>query len=175
VPQLYEATRHIRRVLGPDSWIRDGARYRLTISFATKLADFERGHDAFLNEAHDAKVRLAAAQAALALVGNGDYLTACDGPWLSAERTLIHEQAIKLAATAAELASDTGARDLAIKMWETGLRLDSFNETLGEGYIRCLVRYGRKQEAHAALQALDRRLERHLGVRAPRHLWDLFD
>ncbi|HVA91548.1 MAG TPA: BTAD domain-containing putative transcriptional regulator, partial [Chloroflexota bacterium] len=99
---LWDASRHLRRVLGEDAWGVRGGVYRVALPLIDEGGLFGRaGMEA--QASGSILERLAAGERALALFGAGGYLEGCGSAWAEDERVLTNGLAVRTALVLAGL------------------------------------------------------------------------
>lgn len=144
---LWDASRHIRRLLGEESWGPRGGLYGLHVTVHDDGREFDRAAAAALGDGAMTQ-RLSAAEHALALAGTGGYLEWCDSLWASAERTRVGDQIAAVALAAAQLYEQLGRPQDAIAACRKAVAADPFDEAPRKALLRQLVACG---EAGAAV------------------------
>lgn len=157
---LWEATRHLRRLLGEGSWAsRGGYALRLPVH-----DDERRFLDAVSHITGDGSQldRLAAAEKALALYGEGGYLEWCDSAWAGIERARVSALAISAALMTAEIYDLLGRVDDAVAACRRAVSFDNLNETPRHALIKVLGEAGQVKDALVEYNAYRRHLREEL-------------
>jgi DNA-binding SARP family transcriptional activator len=143
---LWDASRHIRRLLGDRAWVLRGGAYALTMAVHDDGAIFEReSADALGNG--PLLERLEAAEQALARYGEGGYLEWCGSLWATVRRERIAQLALRTALALAGCYEELHRIDDAIGVYRRAMELDHLNEEPVRALVRLLGAQGRVREA----------------------------
>jgi LuxR family maltose regulon positive regulatory protein len=143
---LWDASRHIRRLLGDRAWVLRGGAYTLTMAVHDHGAIFEReSADALGNG--PLLERLEAAEQALAHYGEGGYLEWCGSLWATVRRERMAQLALRTALALAGCYEELHRIDDAIGVYRRGMELDHLNEEPVRALVRLLGAQGRVREA----------------------------
>lgn len=176
---LWDASRHLRRVLGEQWWRPSGGMYALYLPVHDAGRQFH--DDARMALGAGAEIdRLAAAERALDVIGQGGYLEWCDSLWATAERRHVTDLASAVAVTLAGLYDHLGRPADALAACRRAIAFDPLDEAPRLALLRHLAatgdvsaalrEYGAYQELlreelavtpSAELQALAKGLGRH--------------
>lgn len=160
-PALWEANRHLRRLLGEDSWGREAGRYALRVSVHEGSRRFDEtaaialGSGALLE-------RLAAAEEALRIIEPGSYLEWCDSLWATAERSRLTQHSMAVALALVHLYDELGRCDDAIAACRRAITLDPFDEAPRLALLRRLSASGQFSAVREEYKAYRRLLREEL-------------
>lgn len=135
---LWDAGRHLRRVLGDQSWKPRGGAYTLQMPFEDDGRCFDDAAAAALREGLLLE-RLGAAEQALEVYGAGGYLEWCDSLWAEEERARLAAQATRVALALAGIYSELNRHDDAIETCRRAAALDPFDEAPRLALLRALA------------------------------------
>jgi len=156
-PSLWNATRHVRRVLGDDSWgPRDGV-YGIHIPLQDDGRRFDEVAAVALGQG-ELTDRVAAASAALDLVGAGGYLEWCDSPWVMGERNRVGRRIMMVALVSARCYEQMGRRDDMFSAWRRAIAFDPLDEAPRLALVQCLIADGQDGMARNEYKAYRRLL-----------------
>lgn len=145
---LWDASRHLRRVLGEWSWQPSRGLYSLWLTVHDDGHEFDQAASAALGKGSQSE-RLAAAEQALELVGDGGYLEWCDGLWAHAERARIMARATMVALALARIYEDLGRVQDAIRAGKRAVAFEPYEEAPRLALVRLLVADGQIEAALA--------------------------
>jgi len=155
---FWNATRHLRRVLGDDGWGRHDGAYSLSRDVVREEQRFDAAA-ARAWAAAPAPDRIAAGEEALSIVGAGGYLEWCDSLWVMTARNRTTRQAIRVALALADLYGKAGQDDDAISACRRAILFDTLDEAPRRALLHHLHRMG-KEHAIRREYAAYRRLVR---------------
>ena len=162
-PSLWNATRHVRRVLGDDSWgPRDGV-YNIYIPLQDDGRRFDEAAAVALGQGELAE-RVTAAEAALDLVGAGGYLEWCDSPWVMAERNRMGRRIMMVALALALCYEQMGRRDDMFTALRRAIAFDPLDETPRLALVRRLITDGQDGAARNEYKAYRRLMHEEMGL-----------
>jgi DNA-binding SARP family transcriptional activator len=145
---LWDASRHIRRVLGERNWSIRAGKYSLNLTIQDDGLRFESYATTALGNGSDLD-RLSSAERALELTEVGGYLEWCDSMWASAQRARVVQLSISVALVLAELYDKLHRPDDAIAACRRAIVIDQLDEAPRRAVIRYLSNKG---EMKAAIQ-----------------------
>jgi DNA-binding SARP family transcriptional activator len=145
-PNLWDASRHLRRLLGEHSWVNSGGRYALHLDIQDDGHEFDQMASAALGKGSTYE-RLAAAERALELLGSGGYLEWCDSLWATSERTRVMTRAMAVALVLVRLYDEMGRCQEAIAICRRALGFDPYDEAPRLALLRLLVADGQVETA----------------------------
>ncbi len=157
---LWEATRHLRRLLGEQSWAARGG-YALCLPIHDDGRRFLDAVSDALGEGPPLE-RLAAAEKALALFGDGGYLEWCDSGWVAIERVRVVGLAISVALTTVDIYDLLGRVDDAVAACRRAVAFDDLDERPRRALINVLSGAGKVRDALLEYKAYRRRLREEL-------------
>ncbi len=143
---LWDATRHLRRVLGERSWTVERGAYALTLPVIDEgngffaAAEVARGRGATLD-------RLEAGERAIALVGAGGFLEWCESLWAESARVRVQRQAVATALVLAQIYEELNRIDDAEAVCRRAIIFEPLEEAPRLHLIRLLAGEGRKAAA----------------------------
>ncbi|HVA90751.1 MAG TPA: BTAD domain-containing putative transcriptional regulator [Chloroflexota bacterium] len=140
--ELWDATRHIRRVLGDHAWtVRRGA-YTIALPLVDEGKLFSS--DAIRAQAKGPIMeRLAAGERAMALIGAGGYLEWCESLWVEGERVRTQGLAVGTALALAGMYEELNRIDDALVACKRAITLEPLEEAPRIALIRLLAGRGR--------------------------------
>lgn len=144
--KLWDASRHLRRVLGEKSWTAQRGIYRLEVDMHSHLTTFRRLVEQVAQPEHGLAT-LAAAEQALTLAGDGAYLEWCDSMWIVPERAAFLKQATAVALAAARIYGELGRGTEEVQMYRRAIAFDQYNERARMGLVQALSRMGMIESA----------------------------
>jgi len=125
--ELWDATRHIRRVLGPESWVVGRSAYRLSPAVIDEERLFLAASERATGTGSVAE-RLAAGEEALALVGEGGFLEWCESQWVVEARPPTRRLALKVALALSRLYAELGRAEDALAAARRAIALEPLEE-----------------------------------------------
>ena len=135
---LWDASRHLRRVLGERNWGPRNGAYALRLTVGDDGREFDEAVTVALGSG-SAIERISAAERALDLVGEGGYLEWCDTLWAVTERARVAGRSIAVALAAAELYMELGRSQDALATCRRAIAFDSLDEAPRLALLRILV------------------------------------
>lgn len=138
---LWDASRHVRRVLGERAWVTRNAQYTLELTVHDAGHEFDQCASAALGKGARGE-RLAAAEQALELAGNGGYLEWCESDWAAAERLRLGARAAAVAMAAAALYEELERPQEAITACRRAMAIEPYEEAPRQALLRLLVATG---------------------------------
>jgi DNA-binding SARP family transcriptional activator len=145
---LWDASRHLRRVLGERSWSIRGGSYALNLAIEDDGLRFESQAVVALGSGPELE-RLTASEQALALVSVGGCLEWCDSMWAAALRARIGHLSMSVALVLARLYEQLDRHEEAIAACRKAIAIDPLDEAPRLAIMRCLSAHGRVQAAIA--------------------------
>lgn len=143
---LWDASRHIRRLLGDGTWMLRGGAYMLTPQVQDHGVLFQREATEALGGGSLLE-RLAAAERALECYGGGGYLEWCGSLWAAGSRARMAELALKATLALASFYEELHREEEAIAVCRRAMELDRLNEEPVRALVRLLGVQGRVKEA----------------------------
>ena len=137
-PALWDASRHLRRVLGEESWGPRGGAYTVRL----ELQDDGHGFDeAAALALADGPImdRLAAAERALDLTRAGGYLEWCDSLWALGERERVEQRTVDVALAVAQIYGQLGRFRDAVAASRRAVAAKPYDEAPRMALLRCLA------------------------------------
>ena len=171
---LWDASRHLRRVLGQGSWGPRNGAYAVHAPVTNEEVAFTAAV-AVVTGAGPVTERLAAAEQALRAVGGGGYLEWCDSLWVTVRRAQVVRDASTVALDAAQLYSEQGRHHEAIMMCQRAIALDVLAEEPRGALLQCLVAAGDRQGARRAYLSYQQLVREELDEELPAHLTTLVE
>jgi len=162
-PSLWNATRHVRRVLGDDSWGPRNGVYGIHIPLQDDGRRFEEAAAVALGQGGLVD-RVAAAETALNLVGAGGYLEWCDSPWVMAERNRVGRRVMMVALALARYYEQMGRRDDMLAAWRRAIAFDPLDEAPRLALVRRLIADGQDGAARNEYKAYRRLMHEKMGL-----------
>ncbi|MGH2391559.1 MAG: BTAD domain-containing putative transcriptional regulator, partial [Chloroflexota bacterium] len=144
--ELWDATRHLRRVLGARSWTVHGGAYSLTLPVVDEENLFSAAAETACGRGPTME-RLAAGERAIALVGGAGYLEWCESLWVEGERVRVQRQAVGTALVLAQIYEELGRSDDAEASCRRAIAFEPLDETPRLHLIQLLAREGRMAAA----------------------------
>ncbi len=135
---LWDASRHLRRVLGERNWGPRNGAYALRLTVRDDGRGFDEAVTVALGSGPTIE-RLAGAERALDLVGAGGYLEWCDTLWAVTERARVADRSIAVALAAAELYMRLDCSQDALTTCRRAIAFDSLDEAPRLALLRILV------------------------------------
>lgn len=169
---FWNAGRDLRRLIGERTWGPRGGRYGLRLRVESTERDFEHCAALALGDGAECD-RLAAAERALAILGDGQYLPWCESEWAAAARTRLVALGIQVALAAADIAQALGRPADAQSACRRAIALDPLGEEPRRVLIRSLRGQGQAAQARAEYDAYSTVLAEELGVAPPSDLRSL--
>jgi len=160
---LWNATRHIRRVFGDDSWGPHDGAYTLRLSVQDDGRAFDAAAAIAVGSGSVAE-RVAAAVEALDIVGAGGYLEWCDSPWAMSERNRVARRIMKVALTLARLYGEMGRYDEAIAACRRAVAFNPLDEAARLALVRYLITDNQSHAARDEYRAYQRLLRAETGT-----------
>jgi DNA-binding SARP family transcriptional activator len=160
---LWDASRHLRRVLGEQAWGPRGGAYALHLPVQNEERAFEEAATTALGDGSAAE-RIAAAERALSLIGEGGYLEWCESLWASAARARLTQRATQVALALARLQAQAGACQEAIAACRRAIELDPLDEAPRRALLRQLAASGDVAAVRREYAAYRRLLHEELAV-----------
>lgn len=160
---LWDASRHLRRVLGEQAWGPSGGAYALHLPVQNDERAFEEAAATALGD-DPVSERIAAAERALGLIGEGGYLEWCDSLWASAARARLTQRATQVALALARLQAQAGAHQEAIAACRRAVVLDPLDEAPRQALLRQLAASGDVAAVRREYAAYRRLLHEELAV-----------
>lgn len=171
---LWDASRHLRRVLGQGSWGPRNGAYAVHAPVTNEEVAFTAAVTVVTSAGPIAE-RLAAAEQALRAVGGGGYLEWCDSLWVTVRRAQVVRDASTVALDAAQLYSEQGCHHEAIMMCQQAIALDVLAEEPRGALLQCLVAAGDRQGARRAYLSYQQLVREELDEELPAHLTTLVE
>jgi ATP/maltotriose-dependent transcriptional regulator MalT/DNA-binding SARP family transcriptional activator len=163
VSAFWNASRHLRRLLGEGSWARQGGQWGLRLPVQDESLRGEDLASTALSEVADADIRIGAAEQYLQITAPGSYLDWSDSPWVTDVRAHIDEQQRKVALVLAGLYARAGQHAAAEALWQRSCADNAYDEGPRLALIRHLLAHGQVRKARAAYLAYRAILQRELG------------
>lgn len=160
---LWDASRHLRCVLGEQAWGPSGGAYALYLPVQNDERAFEEAAATALGD-DPVSERIAAAERALGLIGEGGYLEWCDSLWASAARARLTQRATQVALALARLQAQAGAHQEAIAACRRAVVLDPLDEAPRQALLRQLAASGDVAAVRREYAAYRRLLHEELAV-----------
>jgi len=160
---LWDASRHLRHLLGEDSWGPRGGAYMLRLAVEDDGRRFDELVDVALGTGSVAG-RLDAGERALEVIGEGGYLEWCEGLWALTERTRVAGRATAVALALAGLYEGLGRSEDALAACRRAARFDPLDEAPRLTLLRLLAVAGRLEEAMREYKAYRRLLRDELAA-----------
>jgi len=157
VSSFWDAGRHLRRVFGTDAWGPNGKEYALRCTVNDAGQQFDRASKVALGTA-SVPLRLAAAEQALSLYGNGGYLEWCDSLWCTIERERNARQALRVVFVLAELYRESGRAEDAVAAVRAALVHNPTEDSLCAALMQYLIDMGKGEDAVEEYQHYQSRL-----------------
>jgi len=149
--ELWDATRHIRRMLGKQSWtIRLGV-YSISLPLVDKGKLFQEAAGRVLSK-EPAMDRLEAGEQAVDLLGAGGYLEWCESIWVAEERVRTQRMAVDTCLALASLYVELNRIDDAVAACKRAIGLEPLEEAPRLALIRLLAGRGRMVAARQEYQ-----------------------
>jgi ATP/maltotriose-dependent transcriptional regulator MalT/DNA-binding SARP family transcriptional activator len=145
-PALWDASRHLRRVLGERNWHLRKSGYQLGPGVRDTGRQFEAAALACQSEAPDLD-RLAAAESALELSAPGPFLDWCDSQWVQPIRADYDGMALRAAMVAGGIYEHLGRTEEALATYRRAIASEPLDEQPRLALIRCLSANGQLQAA----------------------------
>lgn len=162
-PNLWNATRHVRRVLGDESWGPRNGVYNIYLPLQDDGRRFDEAAEVALGQGELAE-RVTAAETALNLVGAGGYLEWCDSPWAMAERNRMGRRIIMVALALALCYEQMGQRDDMFATLRRAIAFDPVDETLRLTLVRRLIADGQDDAVRNEYRAYRRLMREKMGL-----------
>ncbi len=143
---LWDATRHLRRVLGERSWTVERGAYALTLPVIDEGSAFFAAAEIVRSKGATMD-RLAAGEQAMALVGAAGFLEWCDSLWAESARARVQRQAMGTALALAQIYEELDRIDDAEANCRRAIEFEPLEETPRLHLIRLLAGEGRKAAA----------------------------
>lgn len=163
-PALWNATRHLRRVLGDEGWGKRERMYGLRMPIEDDEQRFHAAVARALDAGEPAGGRVAAAEEALAVVGEGGYLEWCDSPWAMSARNQTARRALDAALALARLCAESGRDEDAVAAYRRAIALDPLGERPRRALLRHLLRTGKPRAARREYDDYTRLVRAELGA-----------
>ncbi len=160
---FWNATRHLRRVLGDDGWGRHDGTYSLRQPVVYEERRFDVAA-ARARAAAPALDRIAAGEEALSIVGAGGYLDWCDSLWVMRARNRTTRQAIRVALVLADLYGEAGQDADVISACRRAIVFDTLDEVPRRALLRHLHRMGKEHAARREYAAYRRLVRAELAT-----------
>jgi DNA-binding SARP family transcriptional activator len=143
---LWDASRHVRRVLGERSWNIRGGNYHLNLVIEDDGLRFEAYANAALGVGPEL-ARLAAAEQALELAEEGGFLEWCDNMWAASLRARVTHLSMSVGLNLADLYDKLQRPADAIAACRRAIALDQLDEAPRLAIMRYLSTGGQIQAA----------------------------
>ena len=163
VSGLWDASRHLRRVLGEERWQSQAGLYHLDLELLDDEARFRAAAAITLGDSA-LPVRMAAAAEALALTEDDGYLEWCGSAWATERRASCGSLIVEVACTAGRLYTETGRHDDAVAACRRASRADPLGEEAQLALCEVLIGQGRILDAVASYKEHRKLLEAELGT-----------
>ena len=161
--ELWDATRHIRRMLGKQSWtIRLGV-YSISLPLVDKGKLFRDAAGRALVKGAIME-RLAAGEKAMALVEAGGYLEWCESLWVAEERVRTQRLAVDTCLALAAMYEELNRIDDAVAACKRAIDLEPLEEAPRMALIRLLAGRGRMAAARQEYQEYQALAREELGT-----------
>ena len=160
---LWNASRHLHRVLGDQGWQARGGLYAIGLplidegTLFTAAADQARG-------AGPIPDRVAAGEQALDLFGAGGYLEWCETDWVAEQRARTRRLAVATCVALAGLYEQAGRLDEARAVCERAISLEPLEEGPRRALIRVLAGQGRMAGARQVYRDYQALIHEELGA-----------
>jgi DNA-binding SARP family transcriptional activator len=141
IAAFWEAGRHLRRLLGEDSWGRQAGHYALRVPVHDESRRFDELAAAALGGDHPV-ARVEAAEQALAIASPGGYLEWCDSLWATTERIRVVHDIATVALVAAQIYDRLGRSQDAIAACRRAVLAEPLEEAPRKALIRQLAACG---------------------------------
>ncbi len=161
--ELWDATRHIRRMLGKQSWTIRGGVYSIALPLVDKGRLFQDAAGRALMKGAVME-RLAAGEKAMALVEAGGYLEWCESLWVSDERVRIQRLAVDTCLALATVYKELNRNDDAVGACKRAIALEPLEEAPRMTLIRLLTARGRMVAARQEYQEYHALAREELGM-----------
>jgi DNA-binding SARP family transcriptional activator len=144
--ELWDATRHLRRVLGERSWTVRRGSYALTLPVIDEGSAFFAAAEVACGKGATID-RLAAGERALALVGSAGYLDWCESLWAESARARVQRRAVGTALALTQIYQELDRLDDAEASCRRAIGFEPLEEAPRFQLIRLLAGEGRKAAA----------------------------
>lgn len=169
---FWDAGRHLRRLLGEDSWGPRGGAYELRFVVHDDSCCFDEAASIALGNGR-IMPRLEAGERALDLMGAEGYLPWCDSMWAATERARILSAAMMVALRLAELYQELDRPQDAIGACRRAMDADPFDEAPRLALLLHLAAAGLVKEALREYRAYRRLLRDELAAEPSAELTQL--
>jgi DNA-binding SARP family transcriptional activator len=149
VSAFWNASRHLRRLLGEGSWTRQGGQWGLRLPVQDESLHCDDLAASALSEVTDPDTRISAAEQFLKITASGSYLDWADSPWVEGLRMQMDDQQRKVSLVLAGLYARAGRHAAAEALWQRSCAEDAFDEGPRLALIRHLLAHGQVREARA--------------------------
>ena len=143
---LWDASRHIRRLLGERHWTIRGGRYSLNVVVNDDAVQFEAEAAITLGSGSDME-KLAAGERAIALIQPGIFMEWCDSLWAASLRAHYTRLALAVLLEMAERYDFLGRVDEVNRILRKAVDVDPLDERPRRAIVRTLAQQGMVREA----------------------------
>lgn len=163
VSGLWDASRHLRRVLGEERWRAQAGLYSLDLEVLDDEGRFLAAAATTLGDGA-VPLKLAAAAEALALFEDDGYLEWCESAWVTERRATCTGLIVEVACAAGRLYAQAGRPEAAITACQRACRADPLDEAAHVALCEVLIGQGRVADAVAVYKHYRKLLEAELGT-----------
>ena len=163
VSGLWDASRHLRRVLGEERWRAQAGLYSLDLEVLDDEGRFLAAAATTLGDGA-MPVKLAAAEEALALFEDDGYLEWCESAWVTERRATCTGLIVEVACAAGRLYAEAGRPEAAVAACQRACRADPLDEAAHLALCEVLIGQGRVADAVGVYKHYRKLLEAELGT-----------